>query len=481
MPAAITPSASQTPLKILPLAGSPTPGPAPTYPVQPTLPPVNTAGPMEVYQSQSGDTLTIVAKRFGVGVAEIISNAILPPPGQLIPVNTLLLIPQARPEEVRSPRERTLPDSAFVYGPSSVGFNVVDYVNAQNGYLATYDEYIMSGGTTTGAEAVERIAEENSLSPRLILAVIEYESKWVRGKPTNLAEGEYPLGYVDYHYRRLFRQLMWASGTLSDGYYRWRSGDLTELTFKDGSTLRMNPHLNAGTAAIQYYFAQNHNRAEWEQAVAPTGFAALYAEMFGPPWERAAAFEPVLPDSLTQPPLSLPFEPGKVWAFSGGPHSAWEEKGALAALDFAPGALESGCVATDTWVLAPAGGVVARTDTGVVMLDLDGDGLEQTGWVLLFLHIRADGKAKQYQYLQKDDHIGHASCEGGVATGTHLHLARKYNGEWILADGPIPFNLDGWVAANGEAKYKGTLTRDGVVIQASTSGAFETRIIRDKP
>jgi murein DD-endopeptidase MepM/ murein hydrolase activator NlpD len=487
-PAAITATPSQTPLKVLPIPGSPTPGTAPTLPPppqptlapQPTLPPVNTAGPMDVYQSQGGDTLAVVAKRFGVSPEQVISDQVLPPPESLIPANTLLLIPKINSTEQFTPGQRTLPDSAVVFGPSSVGFNVVDYVNAQNGFLATYDEYIMSGGTTTGAEAVVRISEENSLSPRLILAIIEYESKWVRGRPTNLAQDEYPLGYVDYHYRRLFRQLMWASGTLSDGYYRWRSGDLTELTFEDGSTLRMNPNLNAGTAALQYYFAQAHTRAQWEQAVASTGFAALYTEMFGSPWERATAFEPVIPNGLTQPPLDLPFEPGKIWAFSGGPHSAWEEKGALAALDFAPASVEHGCAKSDAWVVAPAGGVVARIDPGVVMLDLDGDGLEQTGWVILFLHIRSEGRVKQFDYLQKDDHIGHPSCEGGVATGTHLHIARKYNGEWILADGPIPFNLGGWIAHEGIARYKGTLTNGDLTIEASTSGSFETNIKRAK-
>jgi murein DD-endopeptidase MepM/ murein hydrolase activator NlpD len=273
---------------------------------------------------------------------------------------------------------------------------------------------------------------------------------------------------------------MWASGTLSDGYYRWRSGSLTERTFKDGTKLRMNPNLNAGTAAIQYYFSKAHTRAEWDQALAPTGFPALYTEMFGPPWQRAAAFEPTLPDGLLQPELSLPFEPGKIWSFSGGPHSAWEEDGALAALDFAPGAREHGCATTDTWVLAPTAGVVVRTGDGVVILDLDGDLNERTGWNILFLHIRSDGKAQAGQVLQKGDHIGHASCEGGLATGTHLHIARKYNGEWILADGPIPFNLDGWVAHNGPAPYKGTLTRGDVTIEASTSGSFATRIIREK-
>jgi len=391
-----------------------------------------------------------------------------------------LLVPKPDPAEQRTPGERAIPDSEVIYGPSTTGFDLFGYVELQNGYLNQYKEYILSGGWTTGAQAVERLALENSLNPRIILAIIEYESNWVRGQPKNLAADEYPLGYVDYHYRGLFRQLMWAAGTLSEGYYGWRSGRLTSLTFQDGTTLRLNPQLNAGTAAIQYYFAQTHNRSEWEQIVAPSGFAALYAEMFGPPWERAAAYEPTIPDGLRQPVLSLPFERGKIWAFTGGPHSAWEEKGALAALDFAPGAVETGCVKSDNWVLAPAAGVVARTADGVVMFDLDGDGDERTGWVILFLHIATQGKVKTGDVLAPDDKIGHPSCEGGVSTGTHLHMARKYNGEWILADGPLPFDLDGWVSRNGVAPYKGTLSREDKVIEASTSGSFETRIIREK-
>jgi LasA protease len=110
----------------------------------------------------------------------------------------------------------------------------------------------------------------------------------------------------------------------------------------------------------------------------------------------------------------------------------------MAALDFAPGSTETGCVKSDKWVVAPAPGIVTRTDEGVVILDLDGDGYEQTGWVLLFLHIGNEGKVKVGTRLQKDDKIGHPSCEGGVSTGTHIHIARKYNGEWILAGGVCP-------------------------------------------
>lgn len=469
----ITPTLTTDPFSI-PSAASPTPL-TPTA----TLPPVNTAGPMDVYQSQGGDTLNIVSHRFGLKPERIIAAVVLPPPDQLIPPGTLLLVPKAAAGVELSPFMRTIPDSEIVYGPSTIGFSTEDYVNKQGGYLSTYKEYVISGGWITGDQAVERLALENSLNPRILLAIIEYESHWVLGQPTNLAQDEYPLGYFDFAYRGLFRQMMWATGALSDGYYRWRSGDLTELTFKDGSRLRLNPFLNAGTVAIQYYFAQTHTRAQWEQAVAPGGFPALYAKMFGPIWERAQSFEPTIPAGLIQPALTLPFEIGRTWSFTGGPHSAWERQGALAALDLAPGSQESGCVPNDAWVLAPAAGEVVRTGPGVVMLDLDGDGYEQTGWVILFLHIRSDDKVATGQVLQAGDRIGHPSCEGGIATGTHLHIARKYNGEWMLAGGPLPFNMDGWIAHYGGTPYVGSLTRDGQTVTACTCSSKETNLTRD--
>ncbi|MBI4732906.1 MAG: hypothetical protein HY781_12425, partial [Chloroflexi bacterium] len=47
-----------------------------------------------------------------------------------------------------------------------------------------------------------------------------------------------------------------------------------------------------------------------------------------------------------------------------------------------------------------------------------------------------------------------------------VHVARKYNGEWIPVDGAIPFNLDGWVAHNGDTPYEGTLTRNSETVIA---------------
>lgn len=460
-----------TPLVVLPLPGTPTPG------ALATLPPVNTAGPMLVLLASGGDTLEILARRAGVAPAEIISDVVLPASGQLIPPGTLLLMPNRLPPDI-GPETILLPDSEFVYSPTALDFDTAQYVQQTNGFLHQYREYLMSKAWLSGAQVVQNIADDNSLNPRLLLAIIEYESRWVRGSPENFAQSDYPLGYVDYHNRGLFRQMMWAAGQLSLGYYGWRAGTLTEITFLDGSRLRLNPKLNAASVGLMYFFAQLHDRPLWEQALQQ--FPALYNEMFGDPWARANAFGPLLPAGLAQPPLELPFAPGAIWSFSGGPHSAWEHEGALAALDFAPASTVGGCVDSEAWVVAPAPGLVVRVDEGVVLLDLDGDGREQTGWNLLFLHIASRNKVALGAHLQKDDPIGHPSCEGGVATGTHLHFARKFNGEWMLTDGPLAFNLGGWVSQSGAEPYKGFLRNGEKTIEACACGSFETRISRPK-
>jgi LasA protease len=453
-----------------------TPYISPTYSIPPLL-----------YYSQAGDALPAVAAHFGVLTSEIGAPAGSPLTGLLIP-ETPLLIPERLQGVQLTPRTLILPDSEFVYSPSAIDFDTKTYVSGANGYLNTYEQYLSATGWTSGADAVQRIAIENSINPRFLLALIEYESGWVLGQPGNLAQNDYPLGFLDFQYRGLYRQMMWAVQELSVGYYGWRTGAVTDLTLTDGTTIRLAPDLNAGSVALQYFFAKRYGYDDWLTAIDPAnGFPALYARMFGDPWTRAQLVEPLFPPSLTQPELILPFEVNRLWSLTYGPHSAWGEfadninwevKGALAALDFAPSADETGCMVSDAWVLASAPGRVVRSGNGVVVLDLDGDGREQTGWDLLYMHIAADGRVALGTWLQTGDHIGHPSCEGGVSTGTHLHFARKFNGEWVIADGPLPFTLSGWVAHAGVGDGQGSLTKGDQTVIANQNGTYESRIIR---
>ena len=469
-----------------PIPAIPTKIPSPTNSAAVVIPsktPVAKASPVPtsdvppiLYYSQSGDTLQSVATRFDVNTDEITSSETLPKTG-LIDPGTLLVIPEKLMEY--GPDVQIMPDSEVIYSVSAANFDIYAYVASAGGKLATYREYLSSAGWTTGSQAIERVATENSINPQLLLALLDYQGNWVSGDPKDSLHERYPMGFEKQFKEGVFIQMVLTVNELFTGYYGWRSGTLTEFTFPDGSTLRIAPDLNAGSVAIQYLFSKLYNQAEWQRVIDPnTGFPAFYAEQFGDPWERAQEAGPIFPPGLTAPTLVLPFEPTREWAFTGGPHGAWEHDGPLAAIDFAPSTDKPGCTESEKWLVAAVPGLVVRSGKGVVVLDLDGDGYEETGWNLMYLHVGTKDRVKLDTWVETDERIGHASCEGGTSTGTHLHLARKYNGEWVQADGPLPFILSGYVVHNGKAPYEGTLTKGDKIITAHPAGIASTTIIR---
>ena len=194
----------------------------------------------------------------------------------------------------------------------------------------------------------------------------------------------------------------------------------------------------------------------------PAGFLATYERLFGNPF--AYTVDPLVPPDLVQPELGLPWESGHTRYFTGGPHGGWGDGSGLAALDFAPSDRALGCAPSAEWIAAAAPGYVVRSDNGEVIVDLDGDGFEQSGWVLLYLHVYSEGRVAPGTIMQRGQPLGHPSCEGGLAEATHLHFARRYNGEWIPAgSGPVPLVLAGWTAHEDVRPYDGTLTRDDEV------------------
>ncbi len=454
------------------------PIPTPEATAIPTpLPTLSTAQPPLIYTTQAGDFLQALAARFGVTPGQIISDTAFEPQ-ELIPPGTILYIPDVLGDH--TPTTTILPDSEIVFSPSALDFDIEQFVRDAGGYLQDYREYL-SSGWASGAEVIERVAIENSINPRILLALVEYQSKWVYGQPANLADTDYPMGYVNPQYPRLYRQLSWAVSQLSIGYYGWRAGILTELTFPDGEKLRIAPEVNAGSVALKYLFSRLYTRGMWNRAMyGEDSLPALFERMFGDPWQRAQTVEPLYPTTLKQPDFTLPYLPGHVWEYTGGPHSAWGPDGALAALDFAPPTDGVGCKPTSEWATAIGPGVVVRSSNGVVVVDMDGDGYEQTGWAILYLHIASEGRVPVGTTVSVNDRIGKPSCEGGRSTGTHLHLARKYNGEWILADGPVPFTLSGWRAISGGQPYLGYLVKGNLVVEANQFGSSTASIPRPK-
>ena len=355
---------------------------------------------------------------------------------------------------------KIIPNSELVYGPASLLLDMDIYLKGKEGYLKSYEQ-IVDGETLSGTEIITRVAQDYSVNPRLLLALLEYQSGWVTQE--SVEETQFPMRYYEGWYEGLYRQLVWTANELNRGYYLWRADAVREWTFVDGGLVAINPSINAGTAGLQNYFAKLYAREVWNHDVSEEGFFATYQSLFGYPFDYA--IEPLLPKNLTQPQLILPFERGATWAYTGGPHGGWDEGSAWAALDFASGE-PRGCVLADEWAVASAPGVITRAKNGAVILDLDGDGYEQTGWVLLYMHMGTEGRVQSGTKLETGERIGHPSCEGGLSNAAHLHFARKYNGEWIPADGKIPFILDGWISSGTGIAYNGYLRKGEESVEA---------------
>ena len=103
---------------------------------------------------------------------------------------------------------------------------------------------------------------------------------------------------------------------------------------QDDTVVPIANTINAGTAGVQHFFSLLYGKPDWDQAVSENGLFATYQQLFGYPFDYAV--EPLLPPDLTQPAMQLPFEPGDVWSFTGGPHGGWADGAGWAALDFAP-------------------------------------------------------------------------------------------------------------------------------------------------
>jgi hypothetical protein len=201
-------------------------------------------------------------------------------------------------------------------------------------------------------------------------------------------------------------------------------------------------------------------QAEWAAQVGQGAgsFIATYRQLFGDPTQYA--IEPLVPNDTVCPELALPWSEGELWYYTGGPHGGWSDGSAWSALDFVPDEGYLGCQAAASWATAAAPGLVIYSRNGEVLVDLDGDGHEQTGWVLFYLHVATQGRVAEGTRVQTGDPIGHPSCEGGFSESTHLHLARRFNGEWMAADGPLPMVLSGWRFASAGAEYEGSASRD---------------------
>jgi hypothetical protein len=98
------------------------------------------------------------------------------------------------------------------------------FVREAGGFLSTYQENV-DGEILSGARIVQRVANELSVSPRLLLAVLEERAGWVYGQPEGPNRIDYPIGFMATGQVGLYDELRIAGTQLNLAYYGWKAGN----------------------------------------------------------------------------------------------------------------------------------------------------------------------------------------------------------------------------------------------------------------
>ncbi len=390
-----------------------------------------------------GDTLSRIASIYGLSTETLIAINDLPSP-DMLQVGQIIKLPAI--PDATGLAYSILPDTRLVRSRDAQSFDVAAFINSQPGILRQLDGLATSrladGRTVnidlSASEILEQISLDFSVDARVLLAFLEYRAGLLSSLDIADERLMYPIIAADSPSGRgrprLYAQLTWLADQLNAGYYGKKFRGEAIIDFADGSRLLYHADINAATAAIQRVFAKMPAETSWQHDVSAGGFGQVYRDLFGDPFlddEQADG------SALQQPKLSLPFRRGEVWRFTGGFHGGWGNGSAWAAIDFAPPEAAQAthfCYTSSHPVIAVARGVIARLSEGTAILDLDMDGNEGSGWTILYLHITHAESLAAGQIVEAGEVLGYPSCEGGFSTATHLHIARRYNGEWIPAD-----------------------------------------------
>ena len=363
----------------------------------------------------AGDTLTQIAERYGVSVASLLRVNDLPNPN-LLEVGQIIALPS--PPVDYTPAFHILPDSLLVRSLTAADFDVESFVNSHTGALKDLTVHLtktrFDGSTESGrfsaGEIIERVSLEYSVDPRILIAVLEYATGMLTQSELDEETKLFPLRPAEAYNRMrragLYNQLSWLADQLNQGYYGWKYRGEAILELADGSRLYYEPNLNAGAAAIQRVLAQLPSVADWRQASGETGIHQTYRQLFGDPAQLA---HETVPADLQQPELTLPFPRGDVWRFTGGFHGGWGNGSAWAAVDFSPprdGGQGGLCYTSAYPTTAVARGTIARLDEGIVILDLDEDSDEATGWSILYLHVDHNDMLREGQVVEAGNILG---------------------------------------------------------------------------
>ena len=348
-----------------------------------------------------------------------------------------------------------LSDGQFVYGPNVGSFNVQAYLDTHAAHLAPY------------ADDLYGRAKYYSINPKIYLTLLEVHAHLV-SRP-NLSAMDDPFGLGG----DFMAQIDLLSNKMKAAYYTHlynysalpvADRTLAPFATTDGGSVKVASATNAGTyaliAGLTAIDAQNISVMLDNSRV--DGFYQTYQRLFenDDPLDGQNQINiPGTASALAAPPtlLQLPFLRGLTWRF-GGVHDTSGCSGLgsngcqftdASAMDFYPSGSTWGMDTSSMWVVAAAAGTPTRVSSCYFTVTY------ANGWETSYYHLENTqtftGQVKQ------NDKIGvianteaEATCNGGAASGPHVHFWLRHNGADVAINGTA---LSGWTVHAGRWSY----------------------------
>jgi LasA protease len=356
-----------------------------------------------------------------------------------------------------------LSDGQFVWGPNVGNFNLEAFLNGHDSPLASY------------SKSIESWARYYSINPRVVLALLESNYDLISNfDPSANPDTVHQLiEKTSADLSLAFLQHMYEMGTRQKGRVPFFAQGGQSFEFEDGTLAELTWSPSSASYALAAVESKGklQNPELSTQAIGGIGdFEAAFGYFF-PETDPLDTSNNLEPD--TPPPddyFQLPFPLGATWTFSG-VHS-WSGSAAYpdrSSLDFStPWSNYPDSPYKNTVAAAPGDKLILEPNPAITdvpcWVKIDHGG----GWSTHYYHLvnlgssGAVGPTSQNQLIGG---IGTETCNGGWASGPHVHFSLFYNGApydleglkfsgWTIHEEPLGDNL----------YFAGSIERDGVTL-----------------
>ena len=324
------------------------------------------------------------------------------------------------------------PQHTLIYSYDEMfNFDIEAYLASQAPHLLPY------------AEVISHWAGYSSISPRVLLTLLEQQSSLVTQPQKNPAIFNRPFGELS-DKEGFAEQLQDIANQLANRVYvQDRTDGAAEFA-----------GINKSTFALDMLFATSHltsirSTKELQQAdEIRAQFTKLYYQLFQLDFQPLEAL-PEPSEIQTQAPngfLQFPFPLGQSWHIGGAHTNTGWGNYPLSSLDMSRGG-GWGSNQSNVWVAASAAGQFKRHSSCFAEI-VHANGWSTTYYHLMNIQYATGANINRNTRIANPAHTrGQALCNGGSSTGPHLHWSLKRYGQWYHLNGAY---LSGWrITAQG--------------------------------